>query len=159
MDQLTLNHALILTCPDGFHEMDGEERSKLNFLEEGEGVCLSDPERHIIVTVGWKRTGGIVSFLLNDKDLAKNMEARLRKPMRPYGYKLEGFAAQQVGGREAQGVRYRYQVGDVGMYGESLVLKSGRTLYYFHFYAREALKAESVPIWRELLDQLRWLNA
>ena len=43
------------------------------------------------------------------------------------------------------------------MYGESYALKDGRTLYYFHLYARQELKEESLPLWRQLLEEARWL--
>ena len=40
------------------------------------------------------------------------------------------------------------------MMGESYVLKSGKTLYYFHLYAREALEEESLACWETMLDSL-----
>ncbi len=47
------------------------------------GVCLSDPEGHITVTVGWKRAGGLAALVLSFKDGAKNLEAKLKKSMKP----------------------------------------------------------------------------
>ncbi len=43
--------------------MDQAERAKLNMLKDGEGVCLTDPARHMVLSVGWKRTGRLLSFL------------------------------------------------------------------------------------------------
>ena len=58
-----LNEELNLACPEGFREMDQAERAKLNMLKDGEGVCLTDPARHLVLSVGWKRTGRLLSFL------------------------------------------------------------------------------------------------
>ncbi len=58
MGEILLNRTLALPLPEGFHVMDEEERSRLRFLEAGECVCLSDPERHLVVTVGWKPLDG-----------------------------------------------------------------------------------------------------
>ena len=48
---MLLNQELNLTVPEGFRELTGEERSKLNFIEDGEGCCLQDAGRHIMISV------------------------------------------------------------------------------------------------------------
>ena len=42
------------------------------------------------------------------------------------------------------------------MYGETLTLRDGRVWYYFHLYARQALKEESLPVWEDFLSSARW---
>ena len=54
---LTFRH-LTLAWPNGFHGMDQSAWSKMNLLTDGETSGLSDPERHMIVTVGYKQVNG-----------------------------------------------------------------------------------------------------
>ena len=155
METITLNKELTLTFPDGFHVMDDEERSRLQFFASGAGECLSDPEKHIIVSAAWA-FGGLASLLLNASDLAKGAESRISKPMAAYGYVLDGFPERQIGGVRACAYRYHYTVDSIGMNGETWVLKNRRTIYYLHFYYRAALAQESLPVVEEILGSARW---
>ena len=130
----------------------------MRFTEEGQGECLSDPERHMIVSAAWKKIGGFSALLLNDKDLTKQMERNIGSSMRVFGYRAGGAVKRTVGGRQAEGFCYTYIAQDTAMYGESLVLRSGKTLYYFHLYAREALKEDSLPVWEALLAGTEWVK-
>ncbi len=157
MENILLNNELNLSYPEGFHVLDDEERNRLTFFEDGPGVCLSDPERHIMMSVGWKQAGGFAAMVLNSKDVAKNMEAKIRKPMKQFGYRLEGFVSREVGGKQANGFRYEYEAQGIGMFAESLAVKMNKTIYYIHFYARTALKAESLPIMEDILGSILWM--
>ena len=68
MNTIILNHELKAVIPGGFHEMDEAERGKLNFIQDGPGGGISDPERHILISVGWKPFGGLSAMLLGIKD-------------------------------------------------------------------------------------------
>ena len=81
MTVMAVNHELKFSYPEGFHVMDAEERSKLNIVGEGEFECLSDPERHIIFTVGWKRMGGLAAALTGAQGSARAMEKKISEPM------------------------------------------------------------------------------
>ena len=148
---------LILTDPDGFHVMNEEERGKLKILGEGQGEVLTDPDRHIILSVGWKPLPRLAGMLLSNKDLAKQMEAKIRKPMQAYGYRRTGFVSRSVGGEKAEGFTCEYESQGIGMFEESLVVKHGRNIYYLHFYARQEAKAESLPVWEEILSGAEWV--
>ena len=154
---ITLNNHFRLSYPDGFHVMDEKEREKLNFLLEGPGEVLTDPERHIMISIGWKVPGGLTSMLVSVKDAAKSMEARVRKPMRSYGYQANGFVTKTVGGENAEGFCYEYEAQGTGMYAESYVLKHKRVFYYLHFYARRKLKDENLGIWAAMLSSAIWI--
>ncbi len=156
MNGLLLNDILRVPCPDGFHVMDDAERSNLEFIVEGPGVCLSDPERHIIVSIGYKKTSGFAAMLVSEKDAAKNMETQIGTALRSFGYRLDGFAARMIGGKTGTGSGYHYVSGDTGMYGESFVVKQGKVFYYFHYYTREALIDENFPVWSGFLSEIRW---
>ena len=155
---VTLNDRLKLTFPEGFQVMDKAKREKLHFLEEGPGQALSDPDRHIIVTVSWKKSA-FSALLLSAADAARSMESKIRKPMQAYGYRSGGFASRTVGGEKAEGFSYAYDAGGAGMVGESLVLKHGKVFYYLHIYAREALKDESMEVWNGILSSAVWTKS
>ena len=152
MQKITLNGELVLTCPDGFHQLDEAERRSLNAMEGSQWIGLSDPERHIIVTAGWKDPGLLAKLLLNDRDLEKNMEKSIRRSLKPLGFQSDGPSERMIAGIPAQGFRYTYRVQDTQMAAESFVLRKGKTIYYFHGYVRAALREESFMLWHDLLD-------
>ena len=157
METVPLNE-LTIPCPEGFHVMDEEERRGLRFADEGPAVCLSDPGRHMVVCAAAKKIGGLASFLLDDAGLVKNMETGILKAMKPFSCHYGGPVKRTAGGREAKGFCCTYTAQGTAMYGESLLLRSGRTLYYFHLYARQQLKEESLPVWEGLLGGTQGLD-
>lgn len=145
VDKLTLSY------PDGFHIMDAGEKERLNFLGGDTGECLSDPDRHIIISIGYKSAGGL-GFLVSAKDAAKKTEAAIRKAMLSFSYHLNGFDKRSIGGEDAEGFRYEYEAQGISMYAESVVVKHEHTLYYLHFYARKELLEESLAVWGDILS-------
>ena len=149
-------HGFSMSYPDGFHVMEEEETRQLKFLGNGEGICLSDPDRHMMVSIGWKQIWGIVSLLLGTKDLAKDMEKRIRQPMKQYGYRKGESLKKKIGKKEAMGFSYEYSVQGTGMTGESYVVKDGKEIYYLHVYMRTGLKSGSYPVWEGMLESISW---
>ncbi|MCR4962812.1 MAG: hypothetical protein K6B40_02890 [Firmicutes bacterium] len=141
---------LILSYPEGFHEMSREEKAGLAFYNGESGVCLSDPEAHILVTIGCKESR--LAFLLQARDAAKKAEEHIRKPMQAYQYRLEEFSDHRVGGEKACGYRYRYTVQDIPMTGETVVVKHKKAFYYLNFYARTESLTDSIKKWQAMLD-------
>ncbi len=137
---------------DGFHEMSESERSALHFAAEGEGVCLSDPKRHILISVGAQTINAFSALLLSTSDLAKNAEKQIARLMQSNGYRREQFVTRKIDGLHAEGYRYTYTAQSVGMTGETYVVKDGKTVIYFHVYVREAHKDEGFAIWNAFLD-------
>ena len=156
METVVLNNEMQLSYPDSFHVMSEEELSKMTFFGEAPGWCISDPERHIDVSVSWKKTNGLFAKILNTREIAKNMEAQIRKPMGQYGYRLDSFLEKELGGRRADGYLYAYEVQGTGMAGESLYLKNGNTFYYIHCYFRDAMRDDSLPVLDEIFGSVRW---
>ena len=154
MERVTLDGKMTIGCPEGFHVMTEEERSQMSMLEEGTWVGFSDPNRHILVTVGWKAVKGL-GFMLKGKGLAENMEKQIRQGMSSFGFKSEGPRERMIAERPAFGFGFGYVAREIEMVAESYVLKIDKTLYYFHFYARKALKNESLPVWNEILDSVQ----
>ena len=152
MTRITIN-ALTITYPEGFHEMTDAEKAGLNFYKDGPGACLSDPDRHMIVTIGWMKSG-IASLMFSEKEAARSAEGKISKPMAAYGYCLEGFSDMKLGGENASGFRYHYRSGETDMSAEMLVMKYKKVFYYLNFYARTGLLEESRKIWQEMLDSV-----
>lgn len=153
---LTLYGRLTLSWPDGFHVMDEAERKKLTFYGDGPSEAISDPDRHITVSVGWKPLGGFAGMLLGARDVAKDMAKKLSRPMQAYGWRSGGALTKVVGGEKAEGFSYEYEAQGISMVGESYAIKRGKTLYYLHFYARKALKSESLEVWNAILASAKW---
>lgn len=156
MNTIVLGDKLTLSYPDGFHVLDSSGKSSMQFFGGSTGECLSDPERHILISIGWKPIGGISALLVNANDAAKKMEASIRKPMQSYGYRLNEFIAKNVGDNQAEGFNHEYESQGIGMYGESYVVKYDRNLYYLNFYARRERLNESLDIWNRIQSSAKW---
>ena len=147
---------LTLQYSEDFHIMDASERTKLRFAEEGEGVSLSAPEKHILMSVACQPGEPLLPRLLGSRELAEWRSKKFRRPMVLQDYKLGGVLRRSVGGKSSEGFAYTYTASDIPMYGETLVVKVGRAQYFLHFYARQALKEESLPVWENFLSSARW---
>ena len=154
---MLLNNELSISFPEGFNEMSLEERKKLKLLAEGPGVCLSDPERHMIVSIGWKPLGLLPRLILNTSDIAAQTAKAIRQAMTPFSYRGEKAVEKKLGGLTAKGISYQYDAEGVEMTGETLAVKSKKTLYYFHVYTRTALLEENQALWDTLLAEGRWV--
>ncbi len=151
MERLLLNNELLLPCPDGFHPLDEEERAALPQLESGSGAVLSDPARHMLISVGWKQPNGFALLLLTDDEVAKRTEQTVRRAMQRFDYRAEGFLTRTIAGLPAKGFRYGYTAQGVEMCAETCILRRKKTLYYFHCYARAARREESFALWESVL--------
>ena len=147
MNSVIFGDKLTLLYPDGFHIMGSTEKGNMQFFGDSEGECLSDPERHMLISVGKKSIGSISALLLSANDEAKKTEKIIRKPMSSYGYQLDGFTSRKIGAEKAEGFCYNYESQGIGMYGESYVVKYDRTFYYLNLYARRELKSENLDVW------------
>ena len=156
MNKELLNNELEFAYPDGFGVMGPEEVKALNTFKEGPGWCIKDPDRHMIITVAWKKAGGLTSLLAGTKDVAKSFDSSFKKLMAPYGYVLEGYVEGEIAGRKYDGIKYHYTAQDIEMYGESLSVKNGKNYYYVHFYARQELREASDKVMENILTGSSW---
>ena len=158
MKTMAMNHELRFSCPDGFHVMEAEERSRLNFFGDGECECLSDPDRHMIISIGWECLRGLATALNGAANAAKTMEKKICKPMQQYGYRLEKRKDAVLDGEAAKGFCYEYEAQGISMVGESFACRRNKTMYYLHVYYRKALQEESASVWEEILASMRWVR-
>ena len=157
MENTVLNSRLQLSVPEGFRRMEPQELEKYAFGGQVPAFALSDPERHMIITAGWKEAGALAAFFLSAKDMARNTEARLRQPMLAFGYRPRGSVSRDAGGKKAAGYTYTYKAQDTAMAGETLIVKDGKTFYYLYCYMREALQEENGEVWKEIIRSARWI--
>lgn len=155
MESITLNDELTLTYPEGFRVLTQDEMDSMQFLEKGPGTCLSDPERHILISVGWKRPGVLAGLMLNAGDLAKNSEKTIRKAMQNMGYRCRGFEKREIAGNRAEGFGFEYSAQGVEMLGETYVMKIGKTIYYLNFYTRRECETETAAVWEQILETIK----
>ena len=128
---MIVNNALEIPFPEGFREMSRDEMAGLQLVEGGETAAVSNKEKHLLVTVGWKQAGGFLVRLLNSQDLKTKMERDIRKAIAQLNYQHTGSPDMVIGGVTAGGFRYRYTAANgTDMSGVSCVLRKGSTLYY-----------------------------
>lgn len=156
MEQITLNKQLTLTFPDGFRKLDANEVKALSSAGSENAEALKNEEAHLMVSMGFKKAGGLAGLLLKEADMVKAAEKGIAKASAPFGYKLAGFGERTVGGKEAKSFRYTYTAQGVAMTGEGVVVKAGGFYYYLYLYAREALQDAGFAAWQEILDSARW---
>ena len=125
--------------------IDAQDRFRIDFLgvlPEKRGMYIGDL---------------MARMLLNQKDIARSSEKVVAKAMSDVNYSLLGFRDRNIGGKKAQGYCYNYDKDGIAMYGESFCLKIKKTLYYFHFYCRDSMKEDSIPVWEGMLNEVKWL--
>ncbi len=153
---MLLNNELDLSFPVGFHHMNGEEKSKMEFMAAGSGECFFNPEKQMVVSVGWQELTGFAPLTLKTGDAEKMMERVIRDAMAPFQYRFDEPLEKQLAGRAAEGFRYRYEAQGIGMSGETYVVKNKKTLYDLHFYYRTELSKESEAAVDGILAGASW---
>ena len=96
MGIVQLNNELNLKYPESFEVMTQEELKKHKFYEDAPGFCISDEGGHMVVSFSWRQANPFVVMVVGTKDVARSMEAKVRKPMRKFGYRLEEFMTREV---------------------------------------------------------------
>ena len=91
----TLEDKLFLEYPEGFHELDKDERKGLVLLEDGPCLCLFDQEKHILISIGWKKLSGFSSMMLRTADIAANMAKQIKAGMQAFAYRQLGSVSSK----------------------------------------------------------------
>lgn len=152
-----INNDMIISYNDGFDRMDEKEMSQLTFYETSPGLCIKDPDRHIIMTFAYKKTGAFVAFLAsNPKEVARSMAKKLGKIMAPDSFQLDDERTFDFDGYQGGGFKYHYQAQGIDMSGQSYVIKKEKTYYYIHAYYRTELTTESEAVITQTLASIRW---
>ncbi len=149
--KIKLNEELTITYPDGFHVMNDEEKKKLNAIG-GIGEIITDPDKHIIISFGWKKVGGLISLLFSAENASREVEKNYQSTMKAYGYRSGDYFSRTIAGEEAEGFSFEYIAQEIEMYAESYVLKHNKGFYYIHYYSRTAVKADNATVLNDILD-------
>ena len=73
MQTFSVNYEMTAVFPDGFHLMSQDERNRMNMPFDGEWAGFSDPDRHMVVTIGWKMVNRLSAMLVDAPALADKM--------------------------------------------------------------------------------------
>ena len=125
--------------------------------EAGDSLYLTLEESRLIVSMGWKEVNALAGILLHVIPPVASMEAAVNQSMAGYGFRRETRLTRQIAGQKAEGFRYTYTAGDNFMVGESYVIRSGRSLTFFHVYLPDELREQGLARWNELLDAVQSL--
>ncbi len=158
MKDIIINDTFQLSYPESFFVMSEEERAKLQMLEQGPGFCLSDPDNHRIVSVGWKKVGKLMYKFLKTKDIRNAMKTRVTGSMRAFQIRTEEAPQVFINGAETLGFGFSYHVQDVAMTGQSYVMKNGGYFYYFHFYGRTENREEGLQLFADMLSSIQLIK-
>jgi hypothetical protein len=156
MKTSVLNDALVFAYPDDFEEMSKEEISSMANYGEAPQFVIRNAQRHMVVSAGYKVINGFSAMMLNTADMAKKTQSEISKVMKDSGYELICNVKENIADKTAEGFRYRYQVQDVDMSSESLILKEGKVVYYIQCYYRTAMSEDSLPVFDQMLKNSSW---
>ncbi len=154
MNNALLHNELSVSFPEGFHVMDRDEMKKLYLDDNPNRWGIWDTERHIIITVFWHQTNGILAALADEKSVAQSTESRLSRGLKKYHYKCLGFFSTPLCGQEVPGFRYEYTLGDVVQVGETILLKQGKTCYTIYYYERKNRSYSDHEVFEEVLRSI-----
>lgn len=155
MNETVLNGELTLQVPDGFHTMTEKDMEGMRYAKGAPNWCVKDPERHIIISMSWKKSL-LGAFLMKPKEVVRYLESAIRTQMLPFGYQNKGAVTEDVGGVEAQGFLYFYDAEGIEMAGVTLSLKRNKQFYYIYCYMRRELMDESLQLLRQIFTGARW---
>ena len=152
MKAVILNNELNFAYPDDFEVLSEDEIKEMNFIEKGEGICIRNKDKRILVSIGYKKVNGFASFILNDKDIIKKNEKIVSDAMKVNDYQLDDFLSRNVAGQLCQGFSYDYLVNDIKMHGETVLLKLKNNLYYINSYVRDENKEKTLSIIEDMYN-------
>ena len=154
MNSMIVNEELTMNVPEGFHIMTEEELAQLKYFDKPMWL-ITDPDRHIIFTISWRKSG-LAALLLKPKEVIKKMEPQLRKVMKPYDYRFQDYLETDMGGQQAEGFLYAYKSKEIDMCGVAFSVKKGKVFYYIYCYMREELLGKSRPVLEEIMQGAIW---
>ena len=68
--RISIDNKLYMDCPEGFRQLTEEELQKMNLIAGGKGLCISDSERHIVISVAWTKVNALSAWLLGTRETA-----------------------------------------------------------------------------------------
>ena len=124
-----INQAISVSLPDCFCAMSTDELQQVFRSSEPNRWGAWDRENHRMITVLWKNYPPLLVKLAGLKAVCRKNEQLSSKEYAGTGYRCEGFFSLPAGGRQAEGYRYSYNVGNIRQSAETILLKKGGTVY------------------------------
>ncbi|AMK13443.1 hypothetical protein AUP07_0387 [methanogenic archaeon mixed culture ISO4-G1] len=147
----TVNGALRLTIPDSFSVMSREDLRQAYLDDSPDRWGAWDKESHMVFSVFWHISNGLLVKLAEPNSVAKNTEKRLSKGMKDHGYVLKGFSETTVAGRKAPVFAYEYSLEGHVYVSDVTVIMEGKTCYTIYRYSRKDCMEANMPV----LDAIR----
>lgn len=154
MQSTVINGELKVTYPDNFKEMSQEEIERKTGTAYPDKWVISDEEKHMSISIIWKKSGAILSALANAKDISKANASKLKNTLKNNDYELEESFETEVCGIKTYGLRYSYTAKGKRQQGQAVVLKNKRVCYTISFYIRKENEAELAPVFEQFLADL-----
>ena len=153
MSNVRINNEINLTYPDSFIEMGPEELTKY-FSSPNNRWGAYDEAQHIILSVGWKKTG-FFGFMSDAESMMVGIESRLRRNLLNY-QRVSAFKTKLVAKKKGYGIRFEYRVNDARLVqvGDLIVFKHKGKLYAIYYITRKINAASSRPAFEEILKSI-----
>lgn len=157
MNQTVIHDEIRITLPEGFRQMDAEEKKR---VYAGSAVvpewCAHDAERHILFSASWKQMNTILAAMACSMDGAKGLEKRMRLSLRDRNYQFGEYIKEQLGDKKAFGFTFRYQGKEGELQSRTVMVRNGGCIYYLTSQIRTALENESKAAMDEIWRSLSW---
>ncbi len=155
VNQAVINQEITLTWPEGFHVMDGEELRELYQNDDTKRWGIRDKTRHLIITILWEDYSSLLIKLSDIKAVARKNEKMSARGYRDHGYRREGFFSMSVDGRQAEGYRFSYRIGEADQSGQTLLFKVKNRIYSISCIGRSEKAEEDRALFERILEEVR----
>ena len=147
---------LAAELPDGFAPLPHDELEALMGYEYASMWGTRDSVRHMLACVTWKDSSKLLTRLVSEKSLARQVEETFARRYRGNGYRCSGLFSRDVSGASAsaQGFRCAYEVEGVAHEGEVLVFKRGIRCYTLYYYTPSETAQVNRPAFEALVASL-----
>ena len=122
-----LDGQIRMTVPGSYRKLTPEELEKLVVGSKGDVCGLQDTQGTTRVIAEAQRLGLLASRVGKPGIVCQNSERKMAQALFAHDYELDGFFETTVAGEQAAGYRYHY-MGDVALFGQMVVVRSGRLL-------------------------------
>lgn len=155
MKNTVFNENVYIEYPDDFHEMSNEELQKYfagNLLRFG----AMNAEKHVILSVG-KTQSKFVNVFTNTQSVLLGAENTLKKNLKDYT-RIDEFDAEILN-ESAKGIHFKYVAvnKNVKQFCEMAVVKSKRCFYVLYCISRLSDVGESLTLFKEFRDSLKFV--
>ena len=155
MNTAKINNAVNLTYPESYQEM-GEEELQRYFKTAQNRWGVYDVDRHVILTVSWKKAG-FLSFMTDAESLLIGIEARNKRNLINYRRK-DAFKTKIASKKKKNGygIRFEYRVNDANIYQVSdlRAVKFKGYFYCFQYIGRRITDEECHPDFEAMMESV-----